>query len=122
LGSERKRLPGEAETERISLLPQAPRPKPALPAATPGAVRAALVFGGVMLAHLVLGLTQPSIAQSQTAVWAMLAFAAMAVIGLVGMYVERAEGFRSLVLWVQLVSGIAVVILDSIYWAGLVMG
>jgi len=113
---------GAGETQRILHVAEPPAPKPVRPAATPGAVRAALVFGGAMLAHLMLGLTQPNIADSQTSVWAMLAFAAMAVTGLVGMYVERAEGFRVILLTMQMLFGLTVVVLDSVYWVNLVMG
>lgn len=99
-----------------------PEPKPASLAATSGAVRAALVFGGAMLAHLTLGLVQPHATDSPTIQWAMMAFAATCATGLVAMYVERAEGFRKVMLTLQLLCGLTVVILDSVYWVGLVMG
>ena len=121
MGPER-RIPGERPTERIQLPAEPPSPKPASLPATPGAVRAALLFGGTLLAHIVLGLTQPQSVQPETHVWAVVAFAAMCVTGLVGMYVEWAEGFRKIMLTLELLFGLTVVVLDSSYWVNQVLG
>lgn len=116
------RVPGEGKTERLRLVSDPPKPQAAPPAATPGAVRAALIFGGTLFAHIMLGLTQPQVAQSETFEWAVVAFAAMSVSGLVGMYVARAEGFRTIMLTLQVLCGLTVIVLDSVYWINLVMG